>query len=69
MSTHTLWFNSLETPLKVLFIHMAYTNNPQAPKVRRDAALFAKRHGIRTAARRFGVSPGTITKWVKKLER
>ncbi|HCC05280.1 TPA: hypothetical protein DEP58_03160 [Patescibacteria group bacterium] len=48
---------------------MAYTNNPQAPKVRRDAALFAKRHGIRTAARRFGVSPGTITKWVRKLER
>ncbi len=47
---------------------MAYTSNPNAPKVRRDAALFAQKHGVRTAARRYGVSPGTISKWVKKLE-
>jgi transposase InsO family protein len=42
---------------------MAYTNDPRAPKVRRDAVLFADRHGVRTAARRYGVSPGTISKW------
>lgn len=48
---------------------MAYTTNPQAPKVRRDAAAFAKKHGVRTAARRFGVSPGTITKWMGKAKR
>jgi putative transposase len=45
---------------------MPYTTNPRAPKVRRDAAAFAKQYGVRTAARRFGVSPGTITKWVQK---
>jgi transposase InsO family protein len=47
---------------------MAYTINPLAPKVRRDAVLFADRHGVRTAARRYGVSPGTISKWAKKAK-
>ena len=47
---------------------MAYTNNPQAPKVRRDAAAFVKKHGVRTAARRYGISPGTITKWMQKAK-
>jgi transposase InsO family protein len=47
---------------------MAYTNNPQAPKVRRDAVLFANKYGVRTAARRYGVSPGTISKWHKKAK-
>lgn len=45
---------------------MAYTNNPNAPRVRRDAVLFADKHGVRTAARRYGVSPGTISKWRKR---
>lgn len=42
--------------------------NPKAPKVRRDAAqlVLQKGMGIRTVARKYGVSPGTITKWVKK---
>lgn len=48
---------------------MSYTTNPNAPKVRRDAAAFARTHGVRTAARRYGVSPGTITKWVQKAQR
>ncbi len=48
---------------------MAYTTNPTAPRVRRDAAAFAGQYGVRTAARRYGVSPGTITKWVKKAAR
>jgi len=47
---------------------MAYTTNPQAPKVRRDAVVFANKHGVRTAARRYGVSPGTISKWQKKAK-
>jgi len=45
---------------------MAYTNNPQAPKVRRDAVLFSDKHGVRCAARHYGVSPGTISKWRKR---
>lgn len=45
---------------------MAYTSNPKAPKVRRDAVLFSDKHGIRTAARHYGVSPGTISKWRKR---
>lgn len=48
---------------------MAYTTNPNAPRVRRDAAAFAKKQGIRTTARRYGVSPGTITKWMQKAKR
>ena len=48
---------------------MAYTTNPNAPRVRRDAAAFARRNGVRTAARRFGVSPGTITKWMQKAKK
>lgn len=47
---------------------MAYTTDPRAPKVRRDAVLFADKHGVRTAARRYGVSPGTISKWRKKAK-
>jgi len=45
---------------------MAYTNNPKAPKVRRDAVLFSDKYGVRTAARHYGVSPGTISKWRKR---
>lgn len=48
---------------------MAYTTNPNAPRVRRDAAAFARRNGVRTAARRYGVSPGTITKWMQKAKK
>jgi transposase InsO family protein len=48
---------------------MAYTTNPNAPKVRRDAAAFAKKHGVRTTALRYGVSPGTITKWMQKAKQ
>lgn len=48
---------------------MAYTTNPNAPRVRRDAASFAKKYGVRTAARRYGVSPGTVTKWMRKARR
>jgi transposase InsO family protein len=47
--------------------NMAYTQNPHLPKVRRDAAdLVHRGWGIRQVARYVGVSPGTITKWVKK---
>ena len=46
-----------------------YTNDPKQSKVRRDAVLFADKHGVRTAARRYGVSPGTITKWRRKAEK
>ena len=40
------------------------------PRVRRDAAqMVRKGYGVRTVARRYGVSPGTISKWVKKSEK
>lgn len=46
-----------------------YTNDPRQPKVRRDAVLFARKHGVRTAARRYGVAPGTISKWKQKADK
>ncbi len=48
---------------------MAYTTDPRAPRVRRDTAAFAKKYGVRTAARRFGVSPGTVTKWMQRAKK
>lgn len=49
--------------------NMAYTLNPHLPKVRRDAADLVRRGwGVRQVARYVGVSPGTITKWVKKAK-
>lgn len=48
---------------------MAYTQNPYLPRVRRDAADLVRRGwGVRQVARYIGVSPGTVTKWVKKAE-
>lgn len=38
------------------------------PKVRRDAVMYAKKHGVRAAARYYGYQPGTISKWKKKME-
>lgn len=49
---------------------MSYTKNPYLPKVRRDAADLVRRGwGVRQVARYIGVSPGTITKWVKKAKK
>lgn len=50
---------------------MAYNTNPKAPRVRRDAAqlILQKRMGVRTVARGYGVSPRTITKWVRKAKK
>lgn len=48
---------------------MSYTKNPYLPRVRRDAADLVRRGwGVRRVARYVGVSPGTITKWVKKAK-
>lgn len=46
-----------------------YTNDPRQPKVRRDAVLFAKNHGVRCAARRYGVHPGTVSKWCTQAKK
>lgn len=43
-----------------------YTQYPRQPRVRRDAAYMAVRKGVRVTARHFGVSPGTVSKWVRK---
>jgi putative transposase len=43
-----------------------YTTNEKMPRIRRDAVRFAKKHGVRAAARHFGFSPGAIVLWQKK---
>ncbi|OYV27237.1 MAG: hypothetical protein B7W98_02180 [Parcubacteria group bacterium 20-58-5] len=43
-----------------------YTTNERMPRIRRDAVAFAEKHGVRTAARYFGFSPGAIVAWKKK---
>lgn len=48
---------------------MAYINHKNQPKVRRDCAAFARRNGVRTAARRYGVSPGTVSKWCAEARK
>lgn len=49
--------------------YMAYAKNPYLPRVRRDAADLVRRGwGVRKVARYMGVSPGTISKWVKKAQ-
>jgi len=43
-----------------------YTTNPNMPKIRRDAVVFADRYGVRCAARHFGFSPAAIVAWKKR---
>jgi putative transposase len=45
-----------------------YTTNKKMPWIRREAVAFAEKHGIRTAARYFGFSPGAIVLWKKKTK-
>lgn len=45
-----------------------YTKSQYQPSVRSGAAAFALRHGVRLAARHYGVVPGTISKWVKRAK-
>jgi putative transposase len=46
-----------------------YTNNPNMPRIRRDAVEYARKHGIRQSSRYYGFSPGTISKWGKKAKK
>lgn len=39
------------------------------PKIRRDAVEFARKYGVRCAARHFGFQPGTISKWSQKVKK
>lgn len=47
---------------------MAYTKNPFLPRVRTSAVILVKKQGwtVRKTARYIGVSPSTISKWLKK---
>ena len=48
---------------------MSYTQNPNVPKVRRDAADMVRRgYNKEEVGRRFGVGSSTICKWVKKAK-
>lgn len=47
---------------------MAYTTNPQLPKVRQKALRMLRNgYSVRATARHFGFSPGTISKWSKRI--
>jgi transposase InsO family protein len=47
---------------------MAYTQNPNVPKVRRDAVNLVKYRGwsMRKVALRYGVEPSTVSRWCKR---
>lgn len=46
---------------------MAYSKNPLLPRARMSAVLLVRRGwSVRQTARHFSVSPGTVSKWVKK---
>jgi len=45
-----------------------YTINKNMPRIRRDAVVFARKYGVRCAARHYGFNPGTISKWIQKAK-
>ena len=48
-------------------MYMAYSKNPFLPRVRMEAVnLVYQGWKVRQAARHIGVSPGTVSKWIKK---
>lgn len=49
-------------------MYMAYSNNPNLPKVRRDAVRLVKYRGwsVRRTARYFGYTHSAVVKWCKK---
>lgn len=46
-----------------------YSTNKHLPKIRRDVAMFAKKHGIRKASRHYGYAISAIHKWTKILDK
>lgn len=60
----------MRTPyLKTGYSQHMYSNNKHLPKIRRDVAIFAKKHGIRTASRHYGYAISAIHKWTKILDK
>lgn len=50
-------------------MNMAYSNNPNLPKVRMDAVkMLLEGHSTRQVARHFGYSQSTIVKWHKRAD-
>lgn len=51
-----------------MLLHMPYSRSPYLPQVRRDAVNLIRMHcwGVRQTARHLSVSPGTISKWLKR---
>jgi len=48
-------------------MYMPYSKNPHLPKVRQDAVrLVVKGWSMRKVARRYGVEPSTVSRWVKR---
>src|SRR3989344_7491588 len=51
-------------------MYMPYTTNPHMPRVRRDAVNYAHAgRSIRDTARRFGVHPSTVLRWLRRAPR
>lgn len=58
----------METLSSLKCYHMSYSLNPYLPKLRRDVCLHVRYYGVRKASRRFGIPPGTISKWWKRYK-
>ena len=46
-----------------------YSTNKYLPRIRRDVAIFAKKHGIRKASRHYGYAVSAIHRWTKTLDK
>jgi transposase InsO family protein len=55
------------TPLDIIANNMAYTTNPNLPKVRRDAVHLVKceKWSIRRVAKHLGWNPSTVSRWCR----
>lgn len=51
-------------------MYMAYTSNPNLPKLRMEAVMRVRRgESIRAVARHYGYEPSTVMRWVRKADR
>lgn len=51
-----------------VFYQDMYSTNKHLPRIRRDVAIFAKKHGLRKASRHFGYAVSAIHRWTKRLD-
>src|SRR3989338_7999957 len=61
-------YHNLRNTQEAYNMDMAYTMNPNMPKVRRDAVNLVKYRGwsMHKVSLRFGVNVGTISRWCRR---